>query len=99
MCSFGMYPGTYPIDKLTQDLKPLLLGNEWQSTYRGLARILLYVWNSIGRNYSFPARNIFIEFKKCHPVIAKQLMRDHIRHNRHGFRESDFNNWIDYGKA
>lgn len=83
----GIDRGYYPIDLLIKHLNPLLVGNKWRSSYTGLARILLYLWN-VPADYVYPARDLFWEFEQRHPNIATQLVKDHIKHHRRGYKEN-----------
>ena len=69
----GIQKSYYPIEKLTKHLKPLLLRRKWHSSYEGLVRILLYLWDMRGPDYFCPAEDLFREFKKVHRNIARRL--------------------------
>jgi len=97
--TFGKNNGYYPIETLTKHLKPLLIGNKWHSACTELAKILLYLWDLTGPNYSYPARELFWEFKQRHPNTALRLMKNHIKHQQRGFKRTDFEYGIEYAKV
>lgn len=85
---YGMGGGRYPMDRLAEHVRPLLLssGNEWCRAYAELGRVMLYLWNVPGRHYSCPACNLFGEFAKSHPIVASRLKKEHAARRRRGFQ-------------
>ncbi|HUT61519.1 MAG TPA: hypothetical protein VNA25_27035, partial [Phycisphaerae bacterium] len=85
---YGMAGGYYPMDTLAEHVRPLLLssGNKWRRAYAELGRVMLYLWNVLGRHYSCPACDLFGEFAKRHPIIASRLKKEHAARRRRGFQ-------------
>ncbi len=87
--TYGMGGGSYSIERLTRDLRKLLLttDTDWSSAYGELAKLLLYLWNVPGPNYGYPARELFREFEQVHSRIASRLKGEHIARSRKGYQE------------
>ena len=85
----GVGGGVYDIDRLTNDLRKFLLatGSDWHKAYGTLGRMLLYLWNVPGRDYGYPARDLFSEFKALHPSVAKRLRNEHVAARSKGYQK------------
>jgi hypothetical protein len=85
---YGVGGGHYPIDKLTDDVKSLLLstGDRWVSSYATLGRLMLYLWRMTGpQYYRHPAQELFGQFAAVHPAVTSRLQREHEAAGRHGY--------------
>jgi len=85
---YGIDLSYYPISKLVEHLRPLLLstGHEWCEKYTSLARLLLYLWDVINTDYEYPARELYEEFSLVHPDLAHDLIDKHVQQHSKGHR-------------